>query len=157
MERTAPPSTLIRLIGMQLLIKSQSWNRSHCKELERLSTSNTRSSREISPDAQLGESIAALKPTVLCNELALQHVIHKGDALSVVNAIKIFQEKQNSVWMIIRDVNMLGKVNHWSIRHVPRSTNNVAHVLAENVLYLYDEIIQLEDICPCMHSLVYEN
>ncbi|KAG6633506.1 hypothetical protein I3843_12G052000 [Carya illinoinensis] len=43
---------------------------------------------------------------------------------------------------------MLGKVNHWSIRHVPRSTNNVAHVLAENVLYLYDEIIQLEDICP---------
>lgn len=99
-----------------------------------------RSTRELYPDALLGEATALLKTTILCIEMGLQQVIFEGDALTVVNAINGSEERWNSVRIIIRDVKkMLENVNHWPVRYVPRNVKNVAHTLAKSALGLSKE------------------
>lgn len=90
-----------------------------------------RSSRELYPDAQLGESIVALKTSIMCQELGLKQVILEGDALFVLNEINNLEEKWISVGMIIRDVkDLMEKVAHWTVWHVSRNINKVAHALS---------------------------
>lgn len=61
-------------------------------------------------------------------------MIFERDVLSIVKATS-FEEGWNSDVLIIRDVKiLLHRVNEWSIRHVPRTINNVANVLAKNAL-----------------------
>ncbi|XP_042983235.1 uncharacterized protein LOC122312641 [Carya illinoinensis] len=124
------------------------------RDSEGLVTASLCSSITLTPDPLLGEAAAALRATTLCAELGLTHIVLEGDALNVVQAVQGVEENWSAVGMVIRDVkSLLSRFQEWSIHHVPRELNVIAHTLAKYALICSEDCILLEDYPPCIQHL----
>ncbi|KAF5477417.1 hypothetical protein F2P56_004057 [Juglans regia] len=91
----------------------------------------------------------------LCVELGLHQFILEGDSLGVVKAVQQGKESWSSTGMVIRDIKvLLSKVRGWSIQHVPREINVIAHVLAKFALTCLEDCILIEDYPSCIQHLL---
>ncbi|KAF5476840.1 hypothetical protein F2P56_003534 [Juglans regia] len=114
-----------------------------------------RSQRDLFPDPTMAEAVGALNAVILCQQLHLSRIILEGDAKIVVDEVNSDSGKWTSVGMIIQDIrNKLGLMQQWSVKHVPRNLNNVAHLLAEDALKLSEESIVMEGILPCIQAVL---
>ncbi|XP_042974637.1 uncharacterized protein LOC122306269 [Carya illinoinensis] len=114
-----------------------------------------RSQRDLFPDPLLAESIVALKAVILCNQLNMQDIILEGDSLNVVQMIKGEEKNWSCTGMIIQDTRtLLKKMKNWSVMHVSRNFNSIAHCLAKDALKLSEESISLEGVPPCIQHLL---
>ncbi|XP_041001605.1 uncharacterized protein LOC121247300 [Juglans microcarpa x Juglans regia] len=114
-----------------------------------------RSQRELFLDPAMAEAVGALKAVIFCQELHMSRIILEGDAKIVVDDIYSDSDKWTLVGMIIQDIrNKLGMMDQWSVQHVSRNCNNVAHLLAKDVLKLSEESIVFEGIPPCIQPLM---
>ncbi|XP_041016183.1 uncharacterized protein LOC121258706 [Juglans microcarpa x Juglans regia] len=88
-------------------------------------------------------------------QLHLSRIILEGDAKIVVDEINSDSGKWTSEGMIIQYIrNKLGLMQQWSVKHVPRNLNIVAHLLAKDALKLFEESIVTEGIPPCIQAVL---
>ncbi|XP_040987666.1 uncharacterized protein LOC121235384 [Juglans microcarpa x Juglans regia] len=112
------------------------------------------SSMDLFPNPLLGEAVAARRASSFCAELGLQHIILEGDSLSVVKAIQHKEDSWSDTGLVIRDIKvMLSKFLSWSVLHVHREVNVIAHHLAKFALSCQDDCILIEDYPPCIQHL----
>ncbi|XP_035551702.1 uncharacterized protein LOC118349877 [Juglans regia] len=113
------------------------------------------SSMDLIPDPLLGEAVAARRASSFCAELGLQHIILEGDSLSVVKAIQHKEDSWSDTRLVIRDIKiMLSKTRSWSVLHVHREVNVIAHHLAKFALSCQEDCILIEDYPPCIQHLL---
>ncbi|KAF5449887.1 hypothetical protein F2P56_030288 [Juglans regia] len=125
------------------------------KDCKGLVTATLRSSRASFPNPLPGEALAALRAVQFCIELGLTNIILEGDSMIVVKAINGREDSWNSSSLICQDIKLLlEQVSPWSVKHVPRQVNVVAHTLAKSSLDLSDESIHVEDYPHCIHNLL---
>lgn len=114
-----------------------------------------RMNKSLFPGPFLVERFAALQATKFGNELAFQKFILEGDALQVINAIKGNEDIWNNKGMLISDIKLLlSKFTSWSVNHVKRDLNTIAHVLGKDALTISDVIIDLASTPRCIESLL---
>ncbi|KAF5441962.1 hypothetical protein F2P56_037084 [Juglans regia] len=113
------------------------------------------SSMDLFPDPLLGEAIAARRASSFCADLGFQHVILEGDSLLVVKAIQNKEDSWSDSGLVIRDIKiLLSKFLSWSILHVHREVNVIAHHLAKFALSCQEDCIMIEDCPPCIKQLL---
>ncbi|KAF5454421.1 hypothetical protein F2P56_024088 [Juglans regia] len=118
-----------------------------------LVTATLRSPCNSFPDPLLGEALAALRSVQFGINLGLENVIFEGDSKLVVHGITSGAEDWSTVGLIYQDIKkLLGNYNSWSIRHVSRQANSVAHCLAKSSLDLSEDSIHVEDYPHCIHG-----
>ncbi|XP_041015991.1 uncharacterized protein LOC121258495 [Juglans microcarpa x Juglans regia] len=105
------------------------------------------------PDPLLGEALAALRTVQFGIELGLKYIIFEGDSKQVVHGINGAAEDWSTVGLIYQDIKkLLGTYLSWSVCHVPRQANTVAHCLAKSSLDLSEDSIHVEDYPQYIHS-----
>ncbi|XP_042964722.1 uncharacterized protein LOC122298944 [Carya illinoinensis] len=113
-----------------------------------------RSPKDSFPDALLAESYGVLKAILFSQQLGLTHVIFEGDAQQVVLALNKPSQDEFPAGVFLSDAKLLlGSFVRWSVEHVSRDCNSVAHVLAKDALKLSEESIPLGEIPSCIHPL----
>ncbi|KAF5481550.1 hypothetical protein F2P56_002191 [Juglans regia] len=118
-------------------------------------TASLCSSMDLIPDPLLGEAIAARRASSFCADLGFQHVILEGDSLLVVKAIQNKEDSWSDSGLVIRDIKiLLSKFLSWSILHVHREVNVIAHHLAKFALSCQEDCIMIEDCPPCIKQLL---
>ncbi|KAF5480971.1 hypothetical protein F2P56_001672 [Juglans regia] len=97
-------------------------------------------------DPLWGEALAALRAVQFGIELSLKYVIFEGYSKQVVHGITGEAEDWSMVGLIYQDIKkLLGTYISWSVNHVPRQANTVAHCLAKRSLDLSEDSIHVED------------
>ncbi|XP_042973059.1 uncharacterized protein LOC122304861 [Carya illinoinensis] len=82
----------------------------------------------------------------LCEELKFSKVQLEGDAKSVINAVNNAEECWEWHGQLIEDVkSVLKNRKQWSVLHVNRVCNSVAHDLAKSALFVEEERVWMED------------
>lgn len=58
--------------------------------------------------------------------------------------------------MLVSDIRSeLQKFQQWSVHHVRRDANVIAHLLAKDALHIYDAIVlEMETFPPCIQALL---
>ncbi|KAJ0088281.1 hypothetical protein Patl1_33237 [Pistacia atlantica] len=107
------------------------------------------------PDAHVAESFAALQAVTLAAEIGINQIILEGDALQVVNDLLRDEENWGQVGLISMDTKVLSRnFITFSVHHVKRASNVIAHTLAKNALTINDVLVELEEVPNCIGSLV---
>ncbi|XP_042972892.1 uncharacterized protein LOC122304693 [Carya illinoinensis] len=97
-------------------------------------------------DAMVAEIYALWRAMKLCAELNFRKVQFEGDALAVVNAVNSPEECWERHGQVVEDLkDVLRKRRGWSVMHVNRCCNNVAHSLAKVALSMQEERVWMED------------
>ncbi|XP_041025440.1 uncharacterized protein LOC121265838 [Juglans microcarpa x Juglans regia] len=113
------------------------------------------SSMDLFPDPLLGEAIATRRDSSFCVDLGFQHVILEGDSLLVVKAIQIKEDSWSDSGLVVRDIKiLLSKFLSWSVLHVHKEVNVIAHHLAKIALSCQEDCIMIEDCPPCIKQLL---
>ncbi|KAF5477039.1 hypothetical protein F2P56_003718 [Juglans regia] len=111
------------------------------------------SSMDLILDPLLGEAVAARRASSFCVELGLQHIILEGDSLSVVKAIQHKEDSWSDTGLVIRDIKIM-LTRSWSVLHVHKEVNVIAHHLAKFALSCQEDCILIEDYPPCIQHLL---
>ncbi|KAF5451826.1 hypothetical protein F2P56_026891, partial [Juglans regia] len=94
-------------------------------------------------DPHLAESYASK----FAMELGYQQIILEGDALNVVEGIKIGAQGWDSSSMLILDArSLLNQLQQWTIAHIHKSFNSVAHVLGRSALSIANSVFDIEEV-----------
>jgi ribonuclease HI len=106
-------------------------------------------------DPSSAEALAAWKMAELCVMLGLNNVLLEGDSLEVVQALC----KEDSTWgrygALISDAKLLLQhVQNWTVCHVKREANEVAHKLAKLAFSFSEERLWREDLPMCVRDVV---
>ncbi|XP_042983225.1 uncharacterized protein LOC122312634 [Carya illinoinensis] len=157
LEWTAPPSSFYKAnwdvavdkgksrIGVGVIVRDSSG----------MVMASMCSSMLLDPDPLLGEAVAALKASTLCSNIGLDQVMLEGDSLAVVQAVQSREECWSPTGLVIRDIKLvLSRICTWSIHHISRRLNVVAHVLAKFALTCSGEHTFMEDYPPCIRNLL---
>ncbi|KAJ0008336.1 hypothetical protein Pint_29768 [Pistacia integerrima] len=107
------------------------------------------------PDAHLAESFAALQAVILAADIRINQIILEGDALQVVNDLLRDEENWGQAGLISMDTKAISRnFQTFSVHHVKRASNVIAHSLAKDALTIDDVLVELEDVPNCIGSLV---
>ncbi|KAJ0097104.1 hypothetical protein Patl1_28743 [Pistacia atlantica] len=107
------------------------------------------------PDALVAESFAALQAVILAAYIGINQIILEGDALQVVNNLLRDEENWGQTGLISMDTKVLSRnFLTFSVHHVKRASNVIAHTLAKNALTIDDVLVELEEVLNCIGSLV---
>lgn len=99
----------------------------------------------------VAESLAIFIAIQLCKDAGIHKIILKGDVLQVVNLMKLKAQDWSEGGMLVQDaLYLINLFATWSIQHVKRECNNVAHCLAKATLLCDANVIDLEIICHCI-------
>ena len=101
------------------------------------------------------EVLAARRVAIFANELGFKNVCFEGDAKGVVRSIK--EEDSSNAFMghLVKDFKSLaGLFQTYSISHVRRQGNSVAHALAREARMSFPLRIWLEDVPPNVLNFV---
>jgi hypothetical protein len=97
-------------------------------------------SRKFITDPTTAEALAAWKMAELCVRMQLDNVVLEGDSLEVVQALNNKDCSWARYGTLINDAKlMLLCVQQWSIIHVRRQANGVAHRIAKMALSVSDD------------------
>ncbi|KAF5470754.1 hypothetical protein F2P56_011245 [Juglans regia] len=114
-----------------------------------------RHNKHMYPDPLLVESYGALQAIKFGIELGLGQVIFEGDSLQVINNLKATVEVWSSASMFVSEAKELSSCfAKCDFSHVRRNGNNIAHLLAKNTLTISDFIVTIEEVPPCISSLL---
>ncbi|KAJ0096619.1 hypothetical protein Patl1_27305 [Pistacia atlantica] len=107
------------------------------------------------PDAHVAESFTALQAVILAVDIGINQIILEGDALQVVNDLLRDEENWGQAGLISMDTKVLSRnFLTFSVHHVKRASNVIAHTLAKNALTIDDVLVELEEVPNCIGSLV---
>ncbi|KAJ0024258.1 hypothetical protein Pint_07327 [Pistacia integerrima] len=107
------------------------------------------------PDAHVAESFVALQAVILAADIGINQIILEGDALQVVNDLLRDEENWGQAGLISMDTKVLSRnFLTFSVHHVKRASNVIAHTLAKNALTIDDVLVELEEVPNCIGSLV---
>ncbi|KAF5470856.1 hypothetical protein F2P56_011344 [Juglans regia] len=116
-----------------------------------------RMKRSLLPDPLLAETFGALPATIFGYELRLSStIILEGDSLQVIQAISKVEESctTSNGMLFISDIrSKLQKFRDWSVHHVRRDVNVLAHVLAKDALHISDVIVDMLCVTWCRNPL----
>ena len=105
-------------------------------------------------EATLAEAMGARYTMELAARLGYVRVSLEGDSLLVVNAVKDRRVGATPIFRIFSDITFLaGSLESFSISHVRRAGNAVAHLLARWVCPAGDEIVWLDSFPPSITTL----
>jgi hypothetical protein len=111
--------------------------------------------KEMVTDPGTTEALAALQAAELARRLDLRQVVLEGDALEIVNILKLDGAWLGSYGYVIQDANsILGSCQIWSVSHTYREGNGVAHNLAKLALSLGQDVLWTENFPDCILDLV---
>lgn len=83
------------------------------------------------PSSFAAEALACAQSLQWVLALGYKDLIVKGDSLTVINKINRVQEDKSLIGAYIRDCKQMGEFFHICLfRHISRSANKVAHMLA---------------------------
>ncbi|KAJ0089020.1 hypothetical protein Patl1_32530 [Pistacia atlantica] len=107
------------------------------------------------PDVHLAESFAALQAVILVADIGINQIILEWDALQVVNDLLRDKENWGQVGLISMDTKAISRnFQTFSVHHVKRASNVIAHTLAKDALTIDDVLVELEDVPNCIGPLV---
>ncbi|XP_040996051.1 uncharacterized protein LOC121242225 [Juglans microcarpa x Juglans regia] len=114
-----------------------------------------RKKHDLYPDPLLAEAYALLQATIFCKSLGWKEIILEGDSLQVVNFLKTGEVNDSYVGTMIRDTkSILNSFTSWTVRHILRAGNVVAHVLSRDALSSRDSIWSVGTILTCIQTLL---
>ncbi|KAF5465218.1 hypothetical protein F2P56_015245 [Juglans regia] len=94
-------------------------------------------------------------PQSLLWKLGFQRIILEGDALNVVDGIKNGAQGWDNSSMLISDArSLLNQLQQWTIAHIQRRFNSVAHTLARSALSIADSMFDIEEVPHCISHLL---
>ena len=101
------------------------------------------------------EALAAAITLAFANNLGVTRVILEGDSLVVIKALKEEEQLLSPTGLLLKDVKMLSQsFQKLLYSHTKREGNSVAHSLARYATSIPDFLVWMEDVPPCIQSLV---
>lgn len=98
-------------------------------------TGTLHAARYLNSNSFVAESMALLLAVQLCTDIGLHNLMLEGDALQVVRLLKDKNPDWSEGGLLIQDnFQMLNSMAGWSVHHVSRQNNHVAHLLAKDAL-----------------------
>ena len=93
-------------------------------------------------DLMTAEATAALHAVELCRDVGVQDLFLEGDSLTVVKAIASRGQTNHYFGQIIEDILLvLSSRRLWSVSHLKREANGVAHGLAKEATRCFSDKI----------------
>ncbi|KAG2708037.1 hypothetical protein I3760_05G172800, partial [Carya illinoinensis] len=91
----------------------------------------------------------------VCRNLNFNKVIFEGDSKVIVNAVNDVNEDISFYGSVIEDIKkLLNTRNEWNVQFVYENSNEVAHLLAKEVLHLQSELVLIEEVPNCIRNIV---
>lgn len=107
------------------------------------------------PDHFLAEALATLQASLFYKSIGYSNVLMEADSLQVVNGLNSTSDSITYAGQFIVDTRYnLNNFCDWSVRHIVRVNNLVAHALSKDVLRISDYTTSFDFVPPCIHSLV---
>ena len=95
------------------------------------------------------EMLVARRAAIFANELGFKNVCFEGDAEGVVRSIREEDNSNAFVAHLVKDFKSIaGLFQTYSISHVRRDSNSVAHALVREARMSFSLLIWMEDISP---------
>ncbi|XP_018853114.2 uncharacterized protein LOC109015083 [Juglans regia] len=114
-----------------------------------------RMSRPLYPDPTLAEACGAYEATKFGLQLRLSKVVLEGDSQQIVSALLTKDKNDSHRDMVTLETQkLLSLYEVWSVKHVVRKANRVAHVLARKALFSSEAIVDIEDPPLCISDLL---
>ncbi|KAF5442612.1 hypothetical protein F2P56_035252 [Juglans regia] len=115
-----------------------------------------RMSRPLYPDPTLAEACWAYEATKFGLQLGLSKVVLEGDSQQIVSALLTKDKNEFQTDMVTQETQKLlsSLYEVWSVKHVFRKANRVAHVLARKALFSSETIVDIEDPPLCISDLL---
>ncbi|KAF5443004.1 hypothetical protein F2P56_035601 [Juglans regia] len=113
-----------------------------------------RMKHDLYPDPLLVEAYALLQASIFCKSLGWKELILERDSLQGVNYLKTGEANDSYVGTMIRDTkSILNSFTSWTVRHILRAGNVVAHALSRDALSIRDSIWYVGTIPTCIQTL----
>ncbi|KAF5458192.1 hypothetical protein F2P56_022246 [Juglans regia] len=113
-----------------------------------------RMKQNLLPDPHLSESYVVFYASKFAMELGFQRIILEGDALNIVEGIKNGAQGWDSSSMLILDArSLLAQLQQWTVAHIQRGFNSVAHALAISALSIANSMFDIE-VPQCIAHLL---
>ncbi|XP_042952141.1 uncharacterized protein LOC122289229 [Carya illinoinensis] len=114
-----------------------------------------RMEQDLFPDPHMAEAFAVQQAILFCKSLGHWDVVLEGDSLLVVEGLKAKSNTLNYVGQIVADTKeILNTFRSWSVRHVVRATNVVAHALSRDAFRISGQTTTFVHIPPCIQTMV---
>ena len=95
------------------------------------------------------EMLVARRAAIFARELSFKNVWFEGDAEGAVRSLRNRDSSNAFVGHLVKDfMSIVGLFQTYSISHVRRQGNNVAHALARETRMSFPECIWMEDVPP---------
>ena len=99
--------------------------------------------------------MAAATTLAFANDLGVTRVILEGDSLVVIKALREEEKLLSPTGLLLEDVRMLSQsFQKLLYSYTKREGNSVAHSLARYASSILDFLVWMEDVPPCLQSLV---
>ncbi|KAL6130570.1 hypothetical protein ACLB2K_068949 [Fragaria x ananassa] len=104
------------------------------------------------------EALALWHGLKFCKELNVERLMIKGDALNVLNGLKVHSWDLSEIGGILDAIRLLMSEFDWiSWKHVKKRRNSIAHSLARSALSLSQTWFCKEDGPPWLHDVIAGN
>ena len=101
------------------------------------------------------EMLVAKRVAIFARELGFKNACFEGDAEGVVRSIRDKDDSNAFVGHLVKDfMSIVGLFQTYSISHVRRQGNSVAHALAREVRMSFPLRIWMEDVLPNVLNFV---
>ena len=103
----------------------------------------------------LAEARASLIAIKLCKNMGIDHIIFKGDAKVVINAILSEEIDGSCLSVIVSDIQSeLQTLHHWRLSFVGREGNEVAHCLSKAATMTLTDRRWFSEILECVINVL---
>ncbi|XP_075649675.1 uncharacterized protein LOC142620145 [Castanea sativa] len=110
------------------------------------------------PSVEILELLAARRAAVFAVELGFQNVIFEGDAEGVIKVLSQRDAAQSSVGRLVKDFRSIASsLGTFSLSHIRRQGNNVAHALARRARFSFPLLVWMENVPPNILHCVLED
>ena len=104
------------------------------------------------------EMLATRRAAIFAKDLSFKHVWFKGDAKGVVRSLRDGASSNDFVGHLVKDFrSIVGLFQTYSISHVWRQGDSVAHALARKARMSFPLRIWMEDVPPNVLSVVIKD
>lgn len=126
------------LIGIDIVMRNSAWS----------IITTSRTNRLLNHDPLLPEATGALQATLFTLNLGCHNIILEGDSLQVIQDIPKDNDNLSCYELMIQDIkSKLLCFSGWSISHVKRESNHLAHSLTRSTLLVTDVTVN-HKFCP---------
>ena len=104
------------------------------------------------------EALATTSALAFANDLGVTRVILEGDSLVVIKALREEEQLLSPTSLLLEDVRMLSQsFQKLLYSHTKREGNSVAHSLARYASSIPKFFVWMEDVPPCIQSLIQDD